>query len=165
MKPGTFRNGAALAAATLTVLTSTACGIIQPTSARAETPESVEHSELVGRWDGGQECRSPLPVVRLHDDYTFSVKDFPVEWEGPGPEDWKVTRRTTDGKWHAVNKDPGLTPYLVLKFDNGKDNKLLPFYMEKGELRMSRSVPVPGEPGQSYPCRYKRTSADPEFGG
>ncbi|MCX4585965.1 hypothetical protein [Streptomyces sp. NBC_01481] len=162
MKLDVFRIGASLATATLTVLASTACGTTKPAPAHV-LPEAVHHSELVGRWDGGRECRSPLPVIRLRDDYTFSVKDFPVAWDGPGP-DSQVTRRSTDGKWHAVNKDPGLTPYLVLKFENEKDNKLLPFYVENGELGMSGSVPVPGEPGQSYSCYYKRTSADPDFG-
>ncbi|WP_405853464.1 hypothetical protein OG361_12915 [Streptomyces sp. NBC_00090] len=160
MKIDVFRIGASLATAGLVVLASTACGSSKP--ARV-FPKAVHHSELVGRWDGGQECKSPLPVIRLRDDYTYSVKDFPVEWEGPGP-DSKVTRRTTDGKWHAVNKDPGLTPYLVLNFENEKDHKILPFYVENGELRMSRSVPVSGEPGHSYSCRYKRTSSDPDFG-
>ncbi|MEV4975905.1 hypothetical protein [Streptomyces scopuliridis] len=163
MKLDIFRIGASLVTATLTVLTSTACGIIQPAGVRPEIPETVEHSELVGRWDGVPECRSPLPVIRLRDDYTFSVKDFPVEWDGPGP-DSQVTRRSTDGKWHAVNKDSGSTPYLVLKFENEKDNKFLPFYLENGELWMSGSVPVYGEPDHSYPCQYKRTSVDPDFG-
>ncbi|WP_411089554.1 hypothetical protein [Streptomyces sp. 061-3] len=157
MKSDIFRISASLAVATLTVLASTACGTGKPVA----TPESVTHSELVGRWDGGQECRSPLPVIRLRDDYTYTVKDFPVEWSGPGP-DSQVTRRSTDGKWHAVNKDPGLTPYLVLKFEKEKDNSFLPFYLENEKLRMDGSVPVPGEPGYSYSCDYKRTSADPE---
>ncbi|WP_405601326.1 hypothetical protein OG741_24710 [Streptomyces sp. NBC_01410] len=160
MKLDVFRIGASLATATLTVLASAACGTSEPA---VVTPEAVQHSELVGRWNGGPECRSPLPVIRLRDDYTFSVKDFPVAWDGPGA-DSQVTRRSTDGKWHAVNKDPGLTPYLVLKFEKEKDNKFLPFYVENGELWMSGSVPVPGEPGQSYSCQYKRTSADPDFG-
>nr|WTB34594.1 hypothetical protein OG781_38465 [Streptomyces sp. NBC_00830] len=160
MKLNVFRIGASLATATLTVLASTACGTSKPAHVY---PEAVHHSELVGRWDGGRECRSPLPVIRLRDDYTFSVKDFPVEWSGPGP-DSHVTRRSTDGKWHAVNKDPGLTPYLVLKFEKEKDNSFLPFYLENGELWMSGSVPVYGEPDHSYPCQYKRTSADPDFG-
>ncbi|MEU3916742.1 hypothetical protein [Streptomyces sp. NPDC029004] len=157
MKLDVFRTGACLAAVTLTVLSSTACGKSEPT---AVTPEAVHHSELVGRWNGGPECRSPLPVIRLRDDYTFSVKDFPVEWSGPG-SDSKVTRRSDGGKWHAVNKDPGLTPYLVLNFENGKDNEFLPFYVENGELWMSGSVPVYGEPDHAYSCYYKRTSADP----
>jgi hypothetical protein len=90
VKSDIFRISASLAAATLTVLASTACGTGKPVA----TPESVTHSELAGRWDGGRECRSPLPVIRLRDDYTFSVKDFPVEWSGPGP-DSQVTRRST----------------------------------------------------------------------
>ncbi|MDX2853072.1 hypothetical protein PV342_32455 [Streptomyces sp. PA03-3a] len=157
MKFDIFRISASIATVTLTVLASTACWTGKPVA----TPESVTHSELVGRWDGGQECKSPLPVIRLRDDYTFSVKDFPVEWSGPG-SDSKVTRRSTDGKWHAVNKDPGLTPYLVLGFEKGKDPSFLSFYVENGELWMSGSVPEYGEPDSAYSCYYRRTSADPE---
>ncbi|MEV8534320.1 hypothetical protein [Streptomyces sp. NPDC051211] len=161
MKPDVFRISASLAAATLTVLASTACG---PSGPARVFPEAVQHSELVGRWDGAPECRKPLPVIRLRDDYGFSVKNFPIEWSGPGPDDDKVTRLTVDGKWHAVNKDPGLTPYLVLRFENRNDHRSLAFYVENGELRMSGSVPAYGEPGESYSCTYKRTSADPESG-
>ncbi|MEU3687604.1 hypothetical protein [Streptomyces narbonensis] len=161
MKIDIIRSGAILATAALTVLASAACGSGKPTG---KPPEAVHHSELVGRWDGAPKCRKPLPVVRLRDDYGFSVKNFPIEWAGPGPDDDKVTRLTVDGKWHAVNKDPGLTPYLVLRFENRNDHRSLAFYVENGELRMSVSVPVDGEPGVSYSCSYKRTSADPDFG-
>lgn len=161
MKNDVLRIGAILATAASALLGSSACG---PSGPAPVLPEAVHHAELVGRWDGAPKCRKPLPVVRLRDDYGFSVKNFPIEWAGPGPDDDKVTRLTVDGKWHAVNKDPGLTPYLVLRFENRNDHSSLAFYVENGELRMSVSVPVVGEPGVSYSCAYKRTSADPDFG-
>lgn len=107
------RISARLATVTVTLLASAACRTNGPP---VVFPETVHHSELVGRWDGEPECGSPLPVIRLHDDYTYTVKDFPVEWDGPVP-DAQLTRRSTDGAWHAVTKDHGLPPYLVLSAD------------------------------------------------
>ncbi|MEV5972063.1 hypothetical protein [Streptomyces sp. NPDC051921] len=43
-----------------------------------------------------------------------------------------MTRRSTEGRWHAVNKDPGLTPYLVLNCDSHHDSAFLPFTSEQG---------------------------------
>ncbi|WP_030547988.1 hypothetical protein [Streptomyces exfoliatus] len=106
-------------------------------------------------------------MIRLRDDYTYTVKDFPTEWDGPVP-DSQVTRRSTDGKWHAVNKDPGLSPYLVLRFEKGKGEweiETLFFTLEKGTLWMGTSVEVEGEPGHSFSCDFRRTSADPESAG
>ncbi|MFE9442534.1 hypothetical protein ACFYO2_26885 [Streptomyces sp. NPDC006602] len=160
MKPDVFRISASLATATLTVLASTACGTGKPAYVY---PETVHHSELVGRWDGDRKCGSPLPVIRLRDDYAFSVKDYPIEWDGPVP-DAKVTRISADGKWHAVSKDPGLPPYLVLNFENRNDSRFLTFTLEQGKLRMDGSVQAGGGDPYIYPCHYKRTSVDPEFG-
>ncbi|MEU0399806.1 hypothetical protein ABZ318_06080 [Streptomyces sp. NPDC006197] len=140
------------------MIASTACGAGEP---RPVLPKAVQHSELVGRWDGASKCGSP--VIRLRDDYTFSGKDVPVAWDGPVP-DAKVTRRSAEGKWHAVNEDPGLPPYLVLRFDHQNDHQTLPFLLEQGELQMSGSVQADGGDPYSYPCRYRRTSADPDFG-
>ncbi|WP_251095621.1 hypothetical protein [Streptomyces sp. Caat 7-52] len=158
MKNDIFRISAGIATATLTVLTSTACGTGKPVA----TPESVTHHELVGRWDGERRCGSP--TVRLRDDYTFSSKDFPVQWDGPVP-DAQVTRRSSDGKWHGVNKDPGLSPYLVLRFNNHNDIQILDFYLEHGKLRMNGTVHADGGDPYPYPCHYKRTSVDPEAEG
>lgn len=160
MKLDVFRIGAGLAAATLTVLASTACGTGKPTYV---VPKAVRHSDLVGRWDGDQKCGSPLPVIRLRDDYTFSAKDYPVEWDGPVP-DAKVTRISAGGKWHAVNKDPGLSPYLVLNFENRNDSRFLTFTLEHGKLWMDGGVEAEGGDPYMYPCDYTRTSVDPEFG-
>ncbi|MFJ7069572.1 hypothetical protein [Streptomyces sp. NPDC101115] len=156
MKFPVSRVGVGLATAALTVLASTACGPSGPTHA---TPKAVRHSELVGRWDGNAECGSPLPVIRLRDDYTFSAKDVPVEWDGPGTE---VTRRSLEGKWHAINKDPGLTPYLVLKYEN--ENRIMPFFLEGGELWVSGDVQAGGGDPYIRSCEYRRTSPDPESG-
>ncbi|MFD5329156.1 hypothetical protein [Streptomyces sp. NPDC127092] len=158
MRSGTARIGASLVAVALVGLASAGCGAGGPTR---PTPKAVTHSQLVGRWDGDRDCGSPVPVIRLRDDYTFSAKDVPVAWDGPVP-DAKVTRLSLDGKWHAVNKDPGLTPYLVLGYEN--EHKFLPFYLEHGELRMSGSVVADGGDPYTYPCHYRRTSADPDFG-
>ncbi|WP_030694053.1 hypothetical protein [Streptomyces globisporus] len=158
MKLDVFRIGAGLATAALTVVVSTACGPGEPAPV---FPKAVRHSELVGRWDGEQECGSP--VVRLRDDYTFSAKEFPVAWGGPGP-DSKVTRRSAAGKWHAVNEDPGLPPYLVLRFDRQNDHQFLPFTLEQGKLRMNWSVEADGGDPYSFSCDFRRTSADPDFG-
>ncbi|GAA3481729.1 hypothetical protein GCM10018966_062600 [Streptomyces yanii] len=155
MKSDIFRISASLAAATVTALAPSSCGAGEP----VVTPEAVTHSELVGRWDGERKCGSP--IVRLRDDYTFSSKDFPVEWDGPGP-DSQVTRRSSDGKWHGVNKDPGLSPYLVLSFKNHNDIQTLEFFLEHGELQMDGTVYAGGGDPYPYPCRYKRTSVDPE---
>lgn len=118
---------------------------------------------MVGRWDGGGASECGSPVIRLRDDYTFSAKGVPVAWDGPVP-DAKVTRRSADGKWHAVNKDPGLPPYLVLRFDHQNDHQLLPFTLEQGKLQMNGSVEADGGDPYSFSCRYKRTSVDPDFG-
>ncbi|GGY33732.1 hypothetical protein [Streptomyces tanashiensis] len=158
MKRNIFRIGAILATATLTAITSTACKAGEPAPV---FPKAVHHSELVGRWDGDKKCGSP--VVRLRDDYTFTAKDFPVAWDGPGP-DSKVTRRSADGKWHAVNGDPGLSPYLILRFENRKDHEFLPFTLEQGKLQMNGSVVADGGDPYAYPCHFRRTSADPGFG-
>ncbi|MEW2258176.1 hypothetical protein [Streptomyces sp. NPDC047869] len=99
----------------------------------------------------------------MRDDYTFSVKDFPLEWDGPVP-DAQVTRRSVGGKWHAVNEDPGLPPYVMLSFENQKDSKLLTFALDHGKLRMNGSVEANGGDPYAYPCHYRRTSADPDFG-
>ncbi|MFI6767067.1 hypothetical protein [Streptomyces sp. NPDC050355] len=155
MKSDIFRISASLAAATVTALTPSSCGKGKPVA----TPEAVTHSELVGRWDGEQKCGSP--IVRLRDDYTFSSKDFPVEWDGPVP-DTQVTRRSSDGKWHGVNKDPGLPPYLALSFKNHNDIQILQFFLEHGELQMDGTVRADGGDPYPYPCHYKRTSVDPE---
>ncbi|TLQ43054.1 hypothetical protein [Streptomyces marianii] len=162
MKFDVFRISTSLATAALAVIASTACGAIKPAKP-VQVPEAVHHSELVGRWDGGKECGSPLPVIRLRDDYTFTANGVPVEWDGPVP-DAKVTRSSADGKWHAVNKDPGLSPYLVLRFEDRKDIKSLQFTLDHGRLQMDGSVEATGGDPYSYPCDYKRTSADPDFG-
>ncbi|MFF0739163.1 hypothetical protein ACFYVL_02075 [Streptomyces sp. NPDC004111] len=155
MKSDIWRIGAGLAAATVTALAPSSCTASKP----VVTPKAVTHAELVGRWDGERKCGSP--VVRLHDDYTFSSKDFPVEWDGPGP-DSEVTRRSSDGKWHGVNKDPGLPPYLVLRFKDHNDIQILRFIMEKGKLHMDGTVHADGGDPYPYPCHYTRTSTDPE---
>ncbi|MFD8823063.1 hypothetical protein ACFV1C_11985 [Streptomyces sp. NPDC059605] len=155
MRSDIFRIGAGLAAATVTALTLSSCEAEKPVA----TPKSVTHSQLVGRWDGERKCGSPM--LRLRDDYTFSGKDVPVEWDGPVP-DSKVTRRSADGKWHGVNKDPGLPPYLVLNFKNHNDIQILHFFLEHGELRMDGTVHADGGDPYPYECRYKRASADPE---
>ncbi|MEV4431132.1 hypothetical protein ACN9M0_29885 [Streptomyces sp. R-07] len=162
MKFGVLRSGASLAAATLTAFASTACGTNEPTYVH---PETVSHSELVGRWDGGRECGSPLPVIRLRDDYTYTVKDYPIEWNGPVRGE-QVTRRSTDGKWHAVTKDPDRPPYLVLRFEKGGvvETDTLVFTVDKGALRMGTTVEAHGDPEHTFSCRFKRTSTDPEFG-
>ncbi|WP_426363733.1 hypothetical protein [Streptomyces sp. E-08] len=159
MKLDVSRMGAVLATAALTVISSTACGPGKPAPV---IPKAVQHSELVGRWDGESKCGSP--VIRLRDDYTFTGKDVPVAWDGPVP-DAKVTRRSADGKWHAVNDDPGLPPYLVLRFDHRNDHQTLSFTLVQGKLQMNGSVEADGGDPYSYPCHYRRTSADPEFGG
>lgn len=150
-----FRIGACLATATVTAFAPSACGTAEP----APTPKAVTHAELVGRWDGEGECGSP--IIRLRDDYTFSSKDFPVQWDGPGP-DSQVTRRSSDGKWHGVNNDPGLTPHLVLSFKNHNDHQFLAFYLEHGKLWMDGTVHADGGDPYPYTCHYQRTSADPE---
>ncbi|MFF4579921.1 hypothetical protein [Streptomyces sp. NPDC001389] len=150
-----FRIGAGLAAVTVTGLGLSSCGAGKP----VVTPEAVTHAELVGRWDGEPRCGSP--VVRLRDDYTFVSKDFPVQWDGPGPNS-QVTRRSSDGKWHGVNEDPGLPPYLVLSFRGHNDIQILHFYVEHGELRMDGTVHADGGDPYPYPCHYKRSSVDPE---
>ncbi|MCX4531578.1 hypothetical protein OHA79_36395 [Streptomyces sp. NBC_00841] len=160
MKLDVFRIGAGLATAALTVIASTACGPGRPAPV---FPKAVQHSQLVGRWDGGGASECGSPVIRLRDDYTFSAKGVPVAWDGPVP-DAKVTRRSADGKWHAVNKDPGLPPYLVLRFDHQNDHQLLPFTLEQGKLQMNGSVEADGGDPYSFSCRYKRTSVDPDFG-
>ncbi|MER5207884.1 hypothetical protein [Streptomyces sp. NPDC002825] len=157
MKLDVFRIGAILATATLTALASTACRAGGPAPVH---PKAVQHSELVGRWDGDPKCGSP--VLRLRDDYTFSGKGVPVAWDGPIP-DAKVTRRSADGKWHAVNEDPGLPPYLVLRFDHQNDHQILSFTLEQGKLLMDGSVTADGGDPYSYSCDYRRTSADPDF--
>ncbi|MFG2869646.1 hypothetical protein [Streptomyces sp. NPDC048338] len=154
MKSEILRISASLAAAAVTALGPSSCE-----GKPVVTPEAVTHPELVGRWDGEQQCGSPM--LRLRDDYTFSSKDFPVEWDGPGP-DSQVTRRSSDGKWHGVNKDPGLSPYLVLRFKNHNDIQILHFYVEHGELQMDGTVHAGGGDPYPYPCHYKRTSVDPE---
>ncbi|MEU9036351.1 hypothetical protein AB0D45_15800 [Streptomyces sp. NPDC048352] len=146
---------ASLAVATATALVPSSCGAGKP----VVVPEAVTHAELVGRWDGEQKCGAP--VLRLRDDYTFSGKDFPVEWDGPGP-DSQVTRRSSDGEWHGVNKDPGLPPYLVLAFDHHNDIRILHFYTENGELRMDGTVYAGGGDPYAYRCHYRRSSVDPE---
>ncbi|MGW1000324.1 hypothetical protein [Streptomyces sp. NPDC002520] len=158
MKLDVFRIGAGLATATLTIVASTACG---PSKPAPVFPKAVQHSQLVGRWDGGQKCGSP--VVRLRDDYTFSANGFPVAWDGPEPGA-KVTRRSGEGKWHAVNKDPGLPPYMVLRFDNRNDHQFMPFTLERGKLQMNWSVEASGGDPYSFPCDFRRMSADPDFG-
>ncbi|MCZ0979539.1 hypothetical protein O1L60_11880 [Streptomyces diastatochromogenes] len=158
MKLDVFRIGAGLATAVVTVLAATACG---PGAPAPVLPKAVRHSELVGRWDGDPECGSP--VLRLRDDYGFSGKDVPIAWDGPVP-DAKVTRLSADGKWHAVNDDPGLPPYLVLRFDGRNDHQTLSFTLVRGKLRMNGSVEADGGDPYSYPCHYTRTSADPESG-
>ncbi|GAA0274034.1 hypothetical protein GCM10010302_09570 [Streptomyces polychromogenes] len=155
MKFDVLRITASLATATVTALVPAACGAEKPVI----TPEAVTHPELVGRWDGEPKCGSPM--VRLRDDYTFSAQDFPVQWDGPGP-DSQVTRRSSDGEWHGVNKDSGLPPYLVLSFKNHNDIQILHFYVERGELRMDGTVYADGGDPYPYPCHYKRRSADPE---
>ncbi|MGW2179073.1 hypothetical protein ACWCXX_13460 [Streptomyces sp. NPDC001732] len=155
MKPDILRIGASLAAAAVTALAPSSCGAGKPVA----TPKAVTHSELVGRWDGERKCGSP--ILRLRDDYTFSSKDFPVQWDGPVP-DAQVTRRSSDGKWHGVNKDPGLPPYLVLSFKNHNDIQILHFFLEHGELQMDGTVHADGGDPYPYPCHYKRTSVDPE---
>ncbi|KQX53065.1 MULTISPECIES: hypothetical protein [unclassified Streptomyces] len=152
------RIGAGLATAGLTVVASTACGTSGPP---VVTPKAVRHSELVGRWDGTGECGSP--VIRLRDDYTFSARDVPVAWDGPGP-DSEVTRGSGDGEWHGVNKDPGLTPYLVLSFGDRNDIQTLPFVLKQGELWMSGDIAADGGDPYILDCAYRRTSADPGFG-
>ncbi len=79
--------------------------------------------------------------------------------------DAQVTRRSSDGKWHGVNKDPGLSPYLVLRFNNHNDIQILDFYLEHGKLRMNGTVHADGGDPYPYPCHYKRTSVDPEAEG
>ncbi|MFJ2374634.1 hypothetical protein ACIOZL_17805 [Streptomyces sp. NPDC087769] len=155
MKSDILRIGASLAAATVTAFAPSACGAGKP----VVTPEAVTHSELVGRWDGERKCGSPM--VRLRDDYTFSSRDFPVQWDGPVP-DAQVTRRSSDGKWHGVNKDPGLPPYLVLNFTNHNDIQILQFILEHGELQMDGTVYADGGDPYPYRCHYKRTSVDPD---
>lgn len=54
--------------------------------------------------------------------------------------DAQVTRRSSVGKWHGVNKDPGLSPYLVLNFKNHNDVQILQFFLEHGELQMDGTV-------------------------
>lgn len=73
-----------------------------------------------------------------------------------------MTRRSSDGKWHGVNKDPGLPPYLVLRFKNHNDIQILSFYLEHGELQMDGTVHADGGDPYPYACHYKRTSVDPE---
>ncbi|MFE4591783.1 hypothetical protein [Streptomyces laurentii] len=158
MRSDALRDSAILATAAVTVLASTACGATPPT---AVTPKAVRHSELVGRWDGEAECGAPLPVFRLRDDYTFSAKDYPVEWDGPGP-DSRLTRRSAGGKWHAVNEDPGLPPYLVLRFGKDPGAEFLPFTVDNGKLRADGSVTAGGGDPYVYACHYTRTSTDPE---
>ncbi|WP_411072734.1 hypothetical protein [Streptomyces sp. cmx-4-25] len=152
-----LRIGAGLVATAAMATALIACG---PGKTAPVFPKAVRHSELVGRWDGTPECGSP--VIRLRDDYTFSGKDVPVAWDGPVP-DAKVTRRSADGKWHAVNEDPGLPPYLVLRFNGQNDHQLLPFTLEQGKLWMDGSVEADGGDPYSYPCSYRRTSTNPEF--
>ena len=161
MKFDVLRTSAGLATATLTALAPASCGKSEPA---VVVPKSVRHSELVGRWDGERECGSPLPVIRLRDDYTYSVKDLPFQWDGPGP-DSPVIRRSNDGKWHGVNKDPGLPPYLVLRFERaeGWEIKIFHFTVDKGNLRMNGSVEADGGDPYHFTCHYKRTSVDPEF--
>ncbi|MFE7469594.1 hypothetical protein ACFU98_00405 [Streptomyces sp. NPDC057575] len=155
VKSDILRISASLAAATVTAFAPSSCGASKPVA----TPKAVTHSELVGRWDGEKQCG--LPTVRLRDDYTFSSKDFPVEWDGPGP-DSQVTRRSSEGKWHGVNKDPGLPPYLVLRFKNHNDIQILQFILKHGKLQMNGTVYADGGDPYPYPCHYKRTSVDPE---
>ncbi|MEU1228759.1 hypothetical protein [Streptomyces sp. NPDC005828] len=163
MKLDGFRVGrmsAGLATAALTVIASTACGPGRPAPV---FPKAVQHSELVGRWDGTGDSECGSPVIRLRDDYTFTAKGLPVAWDGPGP-DSKVTLRSADGKWHAVNKDPGLPPYLVLRFDRQNDHEFLPFTLEQGKLQANESIEADGGDPYSFSCHYRRTSADPDFG-
>ncbi|MER5713129.1 hypothetical protein AB0B13_17715 [Streptomyces sp. NPDC042898] len=155
MKSDILRIGTSLAAVTVTALGPSSCGAGEP----VVTPESVTHSQLVGRWDGERQCGSPM--LRLRDDYTFVSKDFPVQWDGPGP-DSEVARRSSDGKWHGVNKDPGLSPYLVLRFNDYHDVQFLHFYLEHGELRVDGTVYADGGDPYPYECHYRRTSVDPE---
>lgn len=152
-----FRVSACLATVILTAAVSTACKAGKP----VEVPQAVRHVELVGRWDGGKECGAPLPVMRLRDDYTFSLKDFPTDWDGPVP-DSKLTRRTLDGEWHGVNDDPGLPPYLVLDFEHRA--VFMHFYLERGKLMVNGDVEAGGGDPYHYRCHYERTSADPESG-
>ncbi|MFF0478934.1 hypothetical protein [Streptomyces sp. NPDC004284] len=163
MKFDVFRISTSLAVAALTVTASTGCGVTNPfkPAKPVQMPKAVQHSELVGRWDGEKRCGSPF--VRLRDDYTFSAKDFPIAWNGPGP-DSKVTRLSADGKWHAVNDDPGLPPYLILRFGNRNDRELLTFTLDQGKLRMNGTVTADGGDSYSYPCHFKRTSTDPGSG-
>ncbi|MFF4080060.1 hypothetical protein ACFYZN_11705 [Streptomyces sp. NPDC001777] len=154
MKFEIFRIGAGLAAATVTAFAPSACEAEKP----VPTPKAVTHSELVGRWNGEGECGSP--VLRLRDDYTFTGKDVPVAWDGPVP-DSKVTRRSSDGKWHGVNKDPSLPPYLVLSFRNHNDIQILNFFLERGKLRMDGTIHADGGDPYPYECTYKRVSTDP----
>ncbi|MFI6650961.1 hypothetical protein ACIBI8_25575 [Streptomyces sp. NPDC050529] len=158
MKSEILRIGASLAAAAATALTPSSCGPEKPVA----TPKAVTHSPLVGRWDGEGECGSPM--LRLRDDYTFSSKEIPVQWDGPVP-DSQVTRRSSDGIWHGVNKDPGLSPYLVLNFDHHNDPQFLHFYLEDGKLQLDGTVYADGGDPYPYECHYKRTSADPGAGG
>ncbi|WP_328907492.1 hypothetical protein OG230_33400 [Streptomyces sp. NBC_00234] len=155
MKSDILRISASLAAATVTALGPSSCGAGKP----VVTPKAVTHSELVGRWDGERQCGSPM--FRLRDDYTFSSRDFPVEWDGPVP-DSQVTRRSSEGKWHGVNKDPGLPPYLVLNFKNHNDIQILHFFLEHKELQIDGTVYAGGGDPYPYECHYKRTSVDPE---
>ncbi|MER5496511.1 MULTISPECIES: hypothetical protein [unclassified Streptomyces] len=158
MRSDMFRIGASLAAAAVTAFAPSACEAEKP----AATPKAVTHSQLVGRWDGERKCGSP--TLRLRDDYTFSSEDFPVAWDGPGP-DSKVTRRSSEGKWHGVNKDPGLPPYLVLRFKNHNDIQILQFFLKRGKLLMDGTVNADGGDPYLYECDYRRTSTDPEARG
>ncbi|MEU3072888.1 hypothetical protein [Streptomyces laurentii] len=153
MTSDAFRISAVLATATVTVL-----------KPAAVTPKAVRHSELVGRWDGERECGAPLPVFRLRDDYTFSAEDYPVEWDGPVP-DAQLTRRSAGGTWHAVDKDAGLPPYLVLRFDDEPGIESLPFTVDHGRLRADGSVTAGGGDPYVHACHYTRTSTDPESDG
>ncbi|MFD0374287.1 hypothetical protein [Streptomyces sp. NPDC127112] len=155
MKFGMLRMTAGLATAAVTTLVPSSCGAGKPVI----TPKAVTHSELVGRSDGEPRCGSP--IFRLRDDYTFSSKDFPVQWDGPEP-DSQVTRRSSAGEWHGVNKDPGLPPYLVLSFSGHDDIQILHFFLEHGELRIDGTVHADGGDPYAYRCHYKRGSADPE---
>ena len=150
-----LRIGAGLATATAMAFAPSACRAAEP----VPTPKAVTHAELAGRWDGEGECGSP--TLRLRDDYTFSSKDVPVQWDGPGP-DSQVTRRSSVGKWHGVNQDPGLPPYLVLWFKNENAPQFLDFYLERGKLRMDGTVYADGGDPYAFRCHYKRTSVDPE---
>ncbi|MCX5390771.1 hypothetical protein [Streptomyces sp. NBC_00094] len=158
MKFDVFHISASLVTVALTALSATACGASKPSYV---SPKTVHHSELVGRWDGDQECESPLPFIRLRDDYTFVAKDYPIEWGGPGEQ---VKRTSAGGKWHAVINDPGLPPYVVLRFENRNGTELLTLTLEQGEMQMNGGVQADGGDPYVRSCHYKRSSIDPEFG-